>query len=320
MFTLAHLSDLHVAPLPRPSPGQLLNKRLLGYLSWQRRRRYIHRADILAATIADIRARNPDHIAVTGDLVNISLPAEFDQAARYLHDLGRPENVSVIPGNHDAYIAMDRRQSWGRWAGYMTGDGPAGDDGGAAFPFIRRRGPVALIGLSSAVPTAPTLASGRLGHSQIAALGRWLQLLGDEGLFRIVLIHHCPLAGGDSWRKRLTDGAAFRRIIAGHGAELVLHGHNHRLITGRLAGPQGPVPVFGVPSASALRYKERPAAHHLGFTIEPVGRRWRLAVETRGYDATTGRFAVSAPPFQTMLDRPSAAAAPPPVAAGRTIE
>ena len=43
MFVLAHLSDPHLAPLPRPRPLELLSKRGLGYLNWLRKRRLIHR-------------------------------------------------------------------------------------------------------------------------------------------------------------------------------------------------------------------------------------------------------------------------------------
>ena len=38
-FLLAHLSDPHLAPLPKPHWSQLLNKRVTGYINWQRKRR-----------------------------------------------------------------------------------------------------------------------------------------------------------------------------------------------------------------------------------------------------------------------------------------
>lgn len=291
MFTLAHLSDPHVPPLPGPTVGQLLNKRVLGYISWQRRRRNIHRAEVLRALVEDIHQQAPDHIAVTGDIVNISLPAEFRQAARWLAELGAPERTTVVPGNHDAYVAVDWRDSWGNWADYMLSDEAAPIQGVAGvFPILRRRGAVALIGLSTAVPTMPGRASGLLGQAQIAALRVLLDRLAQEGLFRVVLLHHSPLPGEDPWRKHLDDAEAFRHTIQEAGAELVLHGHNHRFVTGMLDGPVGPVPVFGVPSASALRYKDRPAAHYLIFRVGEAGLGWSLEVETRGYDVDTGRI------------------------------
>ena len=80
-----------------------------------------------------------------------------------------------------------------------------GDDEHAAtpFPFLRRRGPLALIGVSSAVPTPPLMATGWLGRAQLDALERMLAQLAAEHAFRVLLVHH-PLRS-DSRAKRLTD-------------------------------------------------------------------------------------------------------------------
>ena len=104
MFVLAHLSDPHLAPLPRPRPLELLSKRGLGYLNWLRKRRLIHRADMLATLVADLKDQGPDHVAVSGDLVNLSLTNEFALARDWLEGLGDPRHVTVVPGNHDAYV------------------------------------------------------------------------------------------------------------------------------------------------------------------------------------------------------------------------
>src|SRR5262245_20870630 len=104
MFVLAHLSDPHLAPLPRPRIAELASKRLTGYLNWLRKRRAIHESDVLAAIVRDLSSQRPDHIAVTGDLVNIALPAEFENARRWLDRLGPAADVSLVPGNHDAYV------------------------------------------------------------------------------------------------------------------------------------------------------------------------------------------------------------------------
>src|ERR1051326_6221775 len=103
MFVLAHLSDPHLAPLPTPRLMELAGKRVLGYVNWRRRRQLIHRREVLDGLVQDLKARAPDHVAVTGDLVNISLPADFAPAGVWLATLGRPHDVTVGPGNHDAY-------------------------------------------------------------------------------------------------------------------------------------------------------------------------------------------------------------------------
>ena len=106
MFKLAHITDPHLGPLPPVRPAELMNKRFFGYLSWMRRRRGVHRPEVLAALAADLEGLAPDHLVVTGDLTNIALPEEFTRVGRWLEGLGAPEAVTVIPGNHDAYVAV----------------------------------------------------------------------------------------------------------------------------------------------------------------------------------------------------------------------
>src|SRR5437588_5439046 len=104
MFVLAHLSDPHLGPLPKPRLSELAGKRASGFLEWQRKRRLIHRGDVLARIVSDMKAQVPDHVAVTGDLVNISLAGEYAPARAWLESLGRAQHLSLVPGNHDAYV------------------------------------------------------------------------------------------------------------------------------------------------------------------------------------------------------------------------
>ena len=109
MFVLAHLSDPHLGPIPTPRLTELINKRGLGLINWYRKRHRHHRADVLDAIVCDMQAQSPDHTAVTGDLVNVSLESEFAAAARWLAQVGTPEQVTLVPGNHDAYIRAHGR-------------------------------------------------------------------------------------------------------------------------------------------------------------------------------------------------------------------
>ena len=167
-ITLAQLSDVHLAPLRGLALRHLNVKRGLGYLNWQRGRRQVHRRDALDLVVADMLAHSPDHIAVTGDLINLGLPAEFEAARAWLAGLGAPDKVTVVPGNHDIYTHLGDDPGVERWADYMRSRrvGRASMRPGArAFPFVRRLGPVALIALNSAVPTPPFVAAGELGHA-----------------------------------------------------------------------------------------------------------------------------------------------------------
>lgn len=278
MFTLAHLSDPHLAPLPRPDPLELLSKRGLGYINWLRKRRLIHRADMLEAVVADLKGRAPDHVAVTGDLVNLSLTNEFAPARAFLERLGLPSDVTLVPGNHDAYVQAAIGFALRDWGDYMRGDS------GEHFPFVRRRGPLALIGLSTSLPTLPLAATGRLHGDQLARLGEVLDRLGREGAFRVVLIHHPPVEGANRFR-RLTDAAALRELLRKRGAELVLHGHHHEASLVWLAGPWSAIPCIGVPSASGApdRRHDEPAGYNL-YEIEGAPGSWRCTLVARGWN------------------------------------
>lgn len=283
MFTLAHLSDPHL-PMPRARIMDLLGKRVTGYANWWRSRVGLHRPEALAGIVADIKAENPDHIALTGDLVNVSLPEEFERASQWLSGLGPPDRTTLVPGNHDVYVATKWGQGLGRWGAYIASDGAPPSTGFEVFPTVRRRGPVALVGLNSGVPKPPFFATGTLGATQIAATEKILSDLGREGLCRVVLIHHPPLTTEKHF-KRLTDAAAFQAMIRRVGCEVVLHGHNHRSEIARIAGPRGSVPVIGVTSASAAadsRYG-RARYHMIGIERQPAG--WRLAVQIRALKA-----------------------------------
>jgi 3',5'-cyclic AMP phosphodiesterase CpdA len=278
-FTLAHLSDPHLAPLPAPNLHQLAGKRALGYLNWKRSRHAIHRRDVLDALVADVRAQAPDHIAITGDLVNLALPDEFTQARAWLESVGAPADVTVVPGNHDAYVRVTKKQTT-QWAEYMHGDG-AKAGAPLSFPFLRRRGPLTLIGVSSAVPTAPFMATGWLGRNQLDVLDSGFSQLADDPNFRVLLIHH-PLSSKSSY-KRLTDADALLTILGRHGVDLILHGHDHIHSTMWFEGPHGRIPAVGVPSASAVPYRHYPAAAYNLFSIMREGDTWRCEQRVRGF-------------------------------------
>lgn len=291
MFAIAHLSDPHL-PLPAAPFRALLCKRALGWQSWHRRRKAIHRPEVLHALVEDIRQAGPDHWVVTGDLANISLPEEFRRARQWLDDIGPPDMVTVIPGNHDHYVPLASPGGLDLWRDYMRGDGCDAVE----FPTLRRRGDIAIVGVNTARPMPWWAAAGEIGEPQLAALRQRLLDLGEEGVFRLVLIHHPPADAIGGRRKALWDGAAFRRTIAETGAELVLHGHDHVPRLQTLAGPRAAVPVLSVPSASAAAKAHGHGAAWNLYRIARDGRGWRVDVTVRGLSggagalSTLGRF------------------------------
>ncbi|PIV77354.1 MAG: metallophosphoesterase [Rhodobacteraceae bacterium CG17_big_fil_post_rev_8_21_14_2_50_63_15] len=275
---LAHLSDPHL-PLPTGIPPlALLNKRLLGLLSWHSRRYRLHRPETLDKLVADLLDRTPDHIMVTGDLTNLGLDVEYRRARAWLDSLGGPERVTVIPGNHEALVSGAWEQGAAHWQPYWQGDAAAETDVVHSFPTLRRRGGIALIALSSAIASPPGLAVGALGRAQIDRLVPILRQTRQENLFRVLLIHHPPIDGTVRHRKRLRDGADLRALLEREGIELVLHGHSHKSHHQVLQTRDGPAPVIGVPSASAMHLES--AAYHL-YEITPTNHGWKIALTVR---------------------------------------
>lgn len=241
---LAHFSDPHLSPLPTPTPTELFSKRVLGLLNWLRGRHRVHKAAVLDALVADLLAQSPDHIALTGDLTNISLAAEFAHASRWLGSVAPPDRLSVVPGNHDVYVEGALEQACASFGPYATGDAPTDH----AFPYLRLRGHVAIIGVNSAVVVPPAHATGRVGEAQLARLARLLDETRKQGLARVILLHHALSVPKHRPKHRLLDEEAVRDTLIRHGAELVLHGHLH---TPGAEWLDGRIPVLGVPSASA---------------------------------------------------------------------
>ena len=287
-FRFAHLSDPHLSDPSGVRARELAGKRVLGYLSWRRRRRHEHRPEMLEMLGADLQRLAPDHIVVTGDLTHIALPQEFIQARGWLESLGRPQDVTVVPGNHDAYVRVNWPDSLGQWQAFLAGDKPTAH----VFPSLRIRGPVAFIGLNTAVPSAPLLATGRIGQDQMQRLEALLAAL-PRDLLRVLLLHHPPVPGEEKWRKRLVDAPRLCALLAQHPVDLVLHGHRHRALHSMIRVPGSGIPVFGIPSASAIGAHSNYPSTYNEYDISSDGEAWQLTAKARRWDANTRCFASS---------------------------
>lgn len=247
---LVHLTDPHLTSLDAWSLARLRGKRWQGYLSWQRNRQWQHRADMLARVIEAAHAEHASQWLLTGDLAQIGLPGEIAAACDWLRNLGSPEDIFLIPGNHDVYAADSWPALRTHWPDYLhIGAGENRDDPGACYPVLRECEGVALIGLNSAVPTVPFLARGALGDGQRERLAAMLADVHARGLLSGVLIHHPPLPGLTHWRKALADVQAMQAMVRELQPAIMVHGHEHRNFDARC----GATRVFATASASSIR-------------------------------------------------------------------
>ncbi len=280
-FTLAHLSDAHIGPLPHARRRDLIGKRITGYINWKRGRGNAHDMEVLAAVVTDLRDQAPNHVAMTGDILNIGLPGEFPLAAAWLETLGAAgTEVSFTAGNHDAYTRGSLptlARTFAPWTQSDASHAPG-------YPYLKERDGVALIGLCSGVPRAPFIASGRLGHRQREMCEDILVETGRRKLVRVVMLHHPPKIDEPTGHlaRGLSDHIPFRAMIERVGAELIIHGHNHKLSVDYMPAPGKAVPVVGVPSASAVKGALRNRAGYHLFTIERDGDEVRVSGRARG--------------------------------------
>jgi 3',5'-cyclic AMP phosphodiesterase CpdA len=256
-FLLAHVTDPHFRGFGGASPVDFAGKRAVGALNVVVNRVRKHKMELLEALRLDLRAHAPDHLALTGDLANVSLTGEWRSALAWIDGCGlEPAAISVIPGNHDAYVpaVVASREFERLFAAYMTSDLPRDAD----YPYVQLRDELAVIGVSSSVATGDLGAWGVVGEAQLARLEAALTAPEVGGKTRVVLIHHPPVLHKDGEKRNLRDRDALASVLARAGAELVLHGHDHEDQRAELRGPGGrPIPVIGAGSASYTGGPER---------------------------------------------------------------
>jgi 3',5'-cyclic AMP phosphodiesterase CpdA len=304
MFRLAHFSDIHLGPLPDLTYRELISKRITGFINWHRRRRLHLDNGIIDRISEDMLDAEPDHIALTGDLVNLALDQEIEMARLWLESLGPPDNISVVPGNHDAYVPNALDKACRAWGPYMAGDGETAPVDRHHFPYLRVRGPIAIIGVSSARATAPFLASGYFTDKQERRTAELLDKAGARRLFRIILIHHPPVRGATGTHKRLFGIRRFQKMVRRHGAELVLHGHTHLPTVHRIDGPNGTtVPVVGVAAAGQAHGGALPPAHYNLFEIIGMPGSWQLQLTRRGAAEAGGPIVQLSTQWLVSIDR-----------------
>ncbi|WP_117193762.1 metallophosphoesterase family protein [Rhizobium terrae] len=288
MFKFAHISDIHLGPLPKLTMRELFSKRITGFVNWHRNRRkhlFVNTLDLL---LSDLKTKAPDHLVVTGDLVNLATGIEIRLASEWLETIGDPVETTIVPGNHDAYVPGAHDKSVEAWYPFIKSDDdphqwPEDDH---IFPTYRRRGPLAIIGCSTSNATPPFSASGYFSPRQAREMVNLLKRAGDEGLFRVVLIHHPPIRGATSSHKRMLGIRRFAAAISTGGAELVLHGHTHLNTIYWLRSPHGQVPVLGIASASQGPGGHKPRAAYNLFTLSGEPGAWNLLCERHSLTET----------------------------------
>ncbi len=286
MFRLAHVTDPHFRSFDGARPWQFLNKRALGLLNIVVNRRRKHKMELLDRLSDDLRARGADHLALTGDLGNVGLESEWRKAHAWLGSLGRPgADVTVIPGNHDTYVAdVVQAGTFERiFDAFQSAELRPGPE---RYPFVRFRDGVALVAVNTCVPTGDFGAWGEIGRGQLQRLESLLAAPDVRSRTRVLLLHHPPVLHRPPENRNLRDRGAFAEVLARTGADLVIHGHDHRDERATLSGPGGAaIPVVGAGSASYGGPSNRRSRYNVYEIDGP-----RITAVTYAHDPTSDRF------------------------------
>lgn len=282
MFKLAHISDIHLGPLPPVSKRELVSKRITGYINWKRNRSKHQDQNITASLLKYMNSLNPDHQIITGDLINLGLDSEIENAQKWLEKSFAPRDTTVICGNHDAYVRGSLAKAFKAWSPWIVGDKNKPIKTDKNFPSVRRRGKISIISCNSARASAPFLATGYFKYDQAIRLKEILEVERKTGQCRIVIIHHAPFPNATHKHKRLLGLNNFLQVIKTEGAELILHGHTHLDTHSKIKGPDSDVPIICVPAAYQWAGHKKPASGVNIYNIEKSDKSWQIEVERHG--------------------------------------
>jgi 3',5'-cyclic AMP phosphodiesterase CpdA len=238
---IGHITDLHYPVYTSLRLKDILTKRITGAanLFFSKRRRF--RPHLLEVNLQNLKRLGVGHLVITGDIGNLAFPEEFMRVRECLENVGfLPEQVTIVPGNHDVYLKSSEVEGhfWKHLGPY------AGAEHSDDYPTVKDLGGFLMIGLSSAVPSGYGFAYGEIGETQLAKLEKILKE--NEETPKIIVLHHPPYIGADSFSDGLIDGVKLRELVWKYGADLLLHGHEHYDMTNEIPGPASKaVPVFG---------------------------------------------------------------------------
>jgi 3',5'-cyclic AMP phosphodiesterase CpdA len=284
---IAHLSDLHVLDLRGNSVGRYLNKRLTGLASLAAGRKAAHPLELAERLVADVQAAGVDHVVITGDLVNLALESELRRARAILDPLGGFEQVSVIPGNHDAYTrGSERAARFESFFGHLMWP-PASPQ---TYPWFKDLGEVKLCGLRSVRAVAPFMAYGVVDDRELETLAGWGREGRFEGGLGIGLVHHHlhPRTWRKNWMHGLRNRDRVLRAAEQAGIRLLLHGHVHAAHRFQ----SGSMEVVGCGSST---WNSPHDAFRARFNVYVTDGAALLATEVHRYEPDAKRFVLAEP-------------------------
>ncbi|WP_119421405.1 metallophosphoesterase [Desertibaculum subflavum] len=189
-------------------------------------------------------------VAITGDLTETAKDTEFDDARAFIDGCSaasitgwqtRPEDIFLVPGNHDLH--WGEKTPRGRWLGFsnLYGDlrqcriDPAKPDGLTRIVDQSEQGLIVAEINSAAYIQKDVENRGQVDQAAITLLRDELDKIDAEArrrAIKVALVHHHPvqlpgLAEAKEGYSALVNSNALLERLREYGFHLILHGHKH---------------------------------------------------------------------------------------------
>jgi 3',5'-cyclic AMP phosphodiesterase CpdA len=180
-----------------------------------------HLPQVAAGLLRLVEERQPDFVALSGDLTQRAKPHQFREARAWVDRIAVPS--VTVPGNHDVplYRFWERFvQPYGAYRRNFAGE----------LEPIYRDDELLAVGLNTA--HGWTFTHGRLRLARLLELCDVLTAAPDH-LFKVVIAHHSLIPPPDFANQRvLTNADEAVHLFREVGVDLVLSGHHHQAYVG----------------------------------------------------------------------------------------
>lgn len=237
---LAQISDLHLL-----SENARSRSFAAHFVSLHRRLDRPGRRLKFARALEAAHQAGAQHVAISGDLTEVGALPEFEVVAEVLDASPfAPEQVTLVPGNHDAYT---RRDAWqrafeGPLAAYRKSStwSPAG-----VQPVDL--GALVLLPVDTSRYQSVASSFGVFTRETAEAIQRHFVGIGDSAAPRVIVQHHPPFPRKSAaWQyiDGLQGWQSLFDILDAHPTLALLHGHTH-LLASRPFGALQHARIFG---------------------------------------------------------------------------